>query len=184
MVLKSANGTFVRSQALPLSPAWWFHPSEGNHWGLLSAPPDWLHPETVNDKRSLLSVKPFKLCIKRRLKPKMSHKSAPMCMCYTWAVVTEQTTSPRCALIILSYAEMTSPVKVRRPLSAKTSAKSIFNRPQFTASAFKPPAGEKSNTTRFYELIHMQKCTRVKPLIYISNTLPWDCYNCFPWDHD
>lgn len=35
----------LRSPALPLSPAWWFHPSEENHWGLLSAQQDWLHPE-------------------------------------------------------------------------------------------------------------------------------------------
>lgn len=41
----------------------------------------------------------------------------------TWAVVTEQRTSPRCALIILPKAVITSPVRVRRPLSDKTSAK-------------------------------------------------------------
>lgn len=40
---------------------------------------------------------------------------------HTCAVVTEQITSPRCALIILLKALITSPVKVRRPLSAKTS---------------------------------------------------------------
>lgn len=44
-------------------------------------------------------------------------------MFYTWAVVTEQMTSPRCALIILPKAVITSPVRVRRPLSANTSAK-------------------------------------------------------------
>lgn len=42
---------------------------------------------------------------------------------YTWAVVTEHRTSPRCALIILPKAVITSPVRGRRPLSAKTSAK-------------------------------------------------------------
>lgn len=41
----------------------------------------------------------------------------------TWAVVTEHRTSPRCALIILPKAVITSPVRGRRPLSAKTSAK-------------------------------------------------------------
>ena len=42
---------------------------------------------------------------------------------HTWAVVTEHRTSPRCALIILPKAVITSPVRGRRPLSAKTSAK-------------------------------------------------------------
>lgn len=42
---------------------------------------------------------------------------------HTWAVVTEQMTSPRCALIILPKAVITSPVILRRPLSDKTSEK-------------------------------------------------------------
>lgn len=39
----------------------------------------------------------------------------------TWAVVTEQVTSPLWALIILPKAVMTSEVRDRRPLSASTS---------------------------------------------------------------
>ena len=42
---------------------------------------------------------------------------------HTWAVVTVQMTSPRCALIILPKAVITSPVRGRRPLSDKTSIK-------------------------------------------------------------